>query len=99
MRNAYKPVNPSAPVPTILHDIQSLYSRGFPSLGAQVGESDEGAGADDDIDARGGPDILVRAESNGSVKIAVRTMAAESSLQGTKSCRTDIYIRLSLTHR
>jgi len=61
MRNAYKPVRPSAPVPTTLHEMQSLYSHCFPSsVGFRVvGESGEGIEGGDDFGPRGGPDILV----------------------------------------
>ena len=74
MCNAYKPVKPSAPVPTTLHEMQSLYSHCFPSSGGvEVGGSGEGVDKGDDLDARGGPDILVRAESDGSAKITLYT--------------------------
>ena len=57
MRNAYKPVKPSAPVPTTLHEMQSLYSHRFPSSdGVRVGICG-GIDERDDIDARGGVDI------------------------------------------
>ena len=69
MRNAYKPVKPSAPVPTTLHEMQPLYSHSL-SDGDQVGGSGDGVDRGD-FDARGGPDILVRAKSDGSVKIAL----------------------------
>ncbi|KAF8132341.1 hypothetical protein EV363DRAFT_1583317 [Boletus edulis] len=50
IRNAYKPVKASAPVPTTLHEMQSLYSHCCTS-------SDERVDGDADFDARGGPDI------------------------------------------
>jgi len=61
MRSAYKPVKPSAPVPTTLHEMQSLYSPCFPcSNELQVGGSGEGVGGGVDFGARGSPDILTR---------------------------------------
>ena len=68
MHNAYTPVKPSAPVPTTLQEIQSLYSECFSSDGAQVDVSAEDDGDDDD-DARDEPDIGNNAsESQGYVK-------------------------------
>ena len=65
IRNAYKPVKPSAPVPTTLHEMHSLYSHCFSSSdGIQVGVSVEEVDDGEEFDARGGPDILVRAESD-----------------------------------